>query len=247
MIINMAGGGGGLKDTNAVLIVNVPTGSNVMAEKGVLTITPTIWTKSSDPFVDCAIFNILSSQFDSVNTWTITATRGTETTSSEILITTNKEYEITLQYGVYIYDRGEISPIAGSLISGWNLGVYPIRTEFSDRYYMQGAGSDAQGSNGTTVTNNLIDVTEYNNLCIVFSTFSLSGSGTGGAGAMFGLTPYQWQPFTESSLWSGIPTPNEVISLDISSINGNYYIGFGGSGSSNVTWEFNVIKLWFEY
>lgn len=245
MIINMAGGGGGLKDTNAVLIVNVPTGSNVTAVKGVLSITPTIWTKSSDPFVDCAIFNILSSQFDSINPWIITATRGTKTVSSEILVTTNKEYELTLRYSVYIYNRGEINPITGGFISGWNDGVSPTRTEFSDRYYMRGIGSSMYGANGTTVTRNLINVTEYNTLCIVFSTFSLSGSGAGGAGAEIGLTSNSSSQF--SVMWSGTPTPNEVVSLDISSISGNYYVGFGGGGSINVTWEFDVVEFWFEY
>lgn len=243
MIINMAGGGGGLKDTNAVLIVNIPTGSNVTAEKGVLAITPTIWTKSSDSRIDCAIFNILSSQFDSINPWIITATKGTETVSLEILVTTNKEYELTLNYG-YIYDRGEINPMAGDLVSGWNAGATPTRTKLPDSYYMKGTGTGSAGANGTTVTSNLINVTEYNTLCIVFSAFSTSGSTL--SNIYFGLTSDRSSLFPDSMRWSGRPTPNEVISLDISSISGNYYIGFGGTAGVNVTWEFNVIELWLE-
>lgn len=102
LTFNMVGGGGGgkLKDTDAVLVVTVPTGSTVTATKGGTTLTPTIWVKAADQALDCAIFSIPASQFDSTTPWTITATDGTNTASKTILIVSNKEYEVKLSYHV---------------------------------------------------------------------------------------------------------------------------------------------------
>ena len=95
-MIFVVGGGGKLKGTDAVLIVTVPTGSTVTATKGGTTLTPTMWVKAADASLDCAIFSIPASQFDSTTPWTITATDGTNTASTTVLITTNKEYEVSL-------------------------------------------------------------------------------------------------------------------------------------------------------
>lgn len=105
----VGGGGGGLKNTDAVLIVTVPTGSTVTATKGGTTITPTMWVKAADQTLDCAIFSIPASQFDSTTPWTITATDGTNTASDTILITTNKEYEVVLSSVLYLYENGTFS------------------------------------------------------------------------------------------------------------------------------------------
>lgn len=101
LVFNMVSGGaagGGLKDTDAVLIVTVPTGSTVTATKGGTTLTPTMWVKAADASLDCAIFSIPASQFDSTTPWTVTATDGANTASDTVLITTNKEYETEILY-----------------------------------------------------------------------------------------------------------------------------------------------------
>lgn len=108
LVLNMVGGGGGkLKDTDAVLVVTVPTGSTVTATKGGVTLAPTMWTKAADSTLDCAIFSIPASQFDSVNPWTVTATLGTKTDSDTLLINSANEYDIFLAYGVYLFDNGD--------------------------------------------------------------------------------------------------------------------------------------------
>lgn len=102
LVLNMVGGGSGgsLKDTDAVLIVTVPTGSTVTATKGGTTLTPTMWVKAADNTLDCAIFSIPASQFDSTTPWTIMATNGTDTASDTVLITTNQQYEVEIRYHV---------------------------------------------------------------------------------------------------------------------------------------------------
>lgn len=105
-MIFVVGGGGKLKNTDAVLIVTVPTGSTVTATKGGTTLMPTMWVKAADTSLDCAIFSIPASKFDSTTPWTITATDGTNTASTTVLIATNKEYEITLAYERTLFYNG---------------------------------------------------------------------------------------------------------------------------------------------
>lgn len=102
LTLNMVGGAGGagLKDTDAVLVVTVPTGSTVTATKGGVTLTPTMWVTAAAPTLDCAIFSIKSSLFDAVNPWTVTATRGTSTASDTVIIDSNKQYDLELSYHV---------------------------------------------------------------------------------------------------------------------------------------------------
>jgi hypothetical protein len=102
------GGGGGPSASDAILTVTVPTGSTVTATKGGTTLTPTIWVQAADPTLDCALFVISPSLFDSVNPWTVAATLGTRTASTTVLITTNKEYDVKLVYTRYIVQDGVV-------------------------------------------------------------------------------------------------------------------------------------------
>lgn len=100
MIFNMVGGGGGgLKNTDAVLIVTVPTGSTVTATKNGVTLTPTIWVQNADNTLDTAIFSIKASTFDS-NAWTVTATLNGNTASDTVVVNGAYEYNIALYYRV---------------------------------------------------------------------------------------------------------------------------------------------------
>lgn len=102
----VGGGGGGLKNTDAVLIATVPTGSTVTATKSGTTLTPNIWTKAADSTLDCAIFSISASQFDGTTPWTVTASLGSNTASTTVLIVTNDEYDVALSYYLYAWKYG---------------------------------------------------------------------------------------------------------------------------------------------
>lgn len=99
LIVRRTISGGGLKDTDAVLIVTVKTGSTVTATKGGVTLTPTIWTQSADNTLDSAIFSIPSSTFDT-NAWTVTATLSGEIYSDTIIINASYEYNMEVFYTV---------------------------------------------------------------------------------------------------------------------------------------------------
>jgi hypothetical protein len=92
-------------DTNAVLTVTCPTGSTVTMTKGSVTRTPTMWVKAADAALDCALFVLMPSLFDSENAWTVTAAVNGQTASGAVTIGTNKAYELRL--GKFtLYDRG---------------------------------------------------------------------------------------------------------------------------------------------
>lgn len=125
MIFNMVGGGGGsLKDTDAVLIVTVPTGSTVTATKGGVTITPTIWVQNADNTLDMAIFSIKASTFDS-NAWTVTATLGDDSASDTIVIDSNEEYQLELSYSYWIFKSGvgQVVPLTTNKQSNGSISI----------------------------------------------------------------------------------------------------------------------------
>ena len=185
LVLNMVGGGGGkLKNTDAVLVVTVPTGSTVTATKGGVTLTPTMWVKAADNNLDCALFVISPSMFDSQNAWTVTATLGTDSASDTVMISSNKQYDILLSYGVYLFNNGDQCV---AITGGWTNGAGALSTytvvpaTISTTIEYSYSTKDEQSS---AVTNNKI--TLYNGDIIKancsftgkFSIFVLSSKGT---------------------------------------------------------------------
>ena len=230
-------GGGKLKDTDAVLVVTVPTGSTVTATKSGTTLTPTMWVKAADNTLDCAIFSVPTSQFDSTTPWTITATDGTNTASTTVLITANKEYDVTLSFMLFIYNLGDQ---CSSKTGGWGgNGTFTLATSYIDVPLASG------GAYANVYTNVKIDLTDYKTLY-----FEWDGSiklGTGGTN----LT--MWVASTKISN-AGVSIPSGAViqnvvggggssqetyvlgvrQLDVSNLSGEYYIGFhGGRGGGS--------------
>lgn len=102
LVFNMVGGGsgGGLTDGSALLSVTVPADSTVTATKSGVTLVPSLWLSGADASTEIALFVFAPAQIDASNPWTITATDGTNTASTKILISSNKEYEAKLSYHV---------------------------------------------------------------------------------------------------------------------------------------------------
>ena len=101
-------GGGGPTTSDAILTVTVPTDSTVTATKGGVTLTPTIWVQAADNTLDCALFVIGPSLFDSQNAWTVTATLGTDTALDYVTIDSNKEYSVELGFDFYFVKNGVV-------------------------------------------------------------------------------------------------------------------------------------------
>lgn len=232
LTLNMVGGGKGIKNTDAILAVTVESGSTVTATKSGITLTPTMWTQSSDSSLDCAIFSIPSSTFDST-AWTVTGTKGTFTVSKTITINTAKQYDLRIWYRLYLR-KG--SDACTSATGGWTNTGRP----YSSSYTSQGnltvttltnpdgvrlsQGSSAKG--GTYVTANAIYMTPYSSLKFTGKINSASndsatqiqiGDGTGyfsNYTARFVQGANQTKTYTDSTI------------INVSSLDGNYKVNF---------------------
>lgn len=252
LVLNMVGGGGGgsLKDTDAILTVTVPTGSTVTATKGGTTLTPTMWVQAADPTLDCALFVIAPAQFDSVNPWTVTATletdTGTDTASTTVLITTNREYDVELSYIVYIIKNG-VAPSETPIAN--NGGTLTYYTGYINLHSPASSGSWA---NVHTV--NKINVKYHEYLvcdssarghyepgCPAFGLFS--NVGTVGYKSSF----YAFKDVINAG--TNTLSGRKVQYIDISQHTESYYIGFQEAGSGGYGWQgdFNCYNLYLSH
>lgn len=156
LTINRIVGSGGVSESNAILIAHVPTGSTVTASKGGVILTPKMWVSDSTVDEDVAMFIFSPAQFDSTTPWTITATDGEFTKSASVLITENKEYEVTIIFRFYFVKDGQLVP--RSLVGRTSAVI----TQAQD--YLRFA------SNGNavalTTSKEMINLSEYSNLVL---------------------------------------------------------------------------------
>lgn len=236
VLITRRGGLNGLKSTDAVLIVSVPTGSTVTATKGGVTITPTIWVQNADNTLDSAIFIIKASTFDS-NPWTVMATLGTSTASAAVVIDSAKEYELKLSYALYLIKNG---------IEQVTFDNYNISTVTGSGFVKYEATSLSYISY-LKIGN--INVTPYSTieLDIVAAGYSWNGSQTPGMGYSSS------NPTVNNS--SGAVTPCDAViklnsstgsinanayTLDVSNVTGNKYIWVTFSAASGHTGHISI-------
>lgn len=167
---NISGGGGSsLKDTDAILNVTVPTGSTVTMTKGGVTLTPTIWTTNADNTLDCALFSVPASTFDS-NAWTVTGSLDGQGATNTIVIDSNEEYEMTLEYDFVLYDNGtEYVTITSNPTGGATTNKYST--------YIEGKTNGTSGA-VRIYPLNAIALAEYSAVKCQIDIVSYSGSPT---------------------------------------------------------------------
>lgn len=117
-----SGGGSGPSASDAILTVTAPTGSTVTATKGGVTLTPTMWVQAADATLDCALFVISPSLFDSQNPWTVTATLVQDTAVDTVTISENKQYDVFLSFNVYLVRNGVLQ--SGYSLERGSLGEF---------------------------------------------------------------------------------------------------------------------------
>lgn len=228
----VGGGGGGLKNTDAVLIVTVPTGSTVTATKGGTTITPTMWVKAADASLDCAIFSIPASQFDSATPWTITATMGTQSASGTVLITTNKEYEVTLVYELRVITTGVRDQSVGIILQ------HMAETQGNGfLLYKQSPQQDPE-----YVSFGPVDISSYSTLNW---RMSVTGLNTAYPNA-YGIGQNHGKTLVMSNSMNAISGQAvNTYTQDISSYTGEYYITAFVEASGNRP-QISIYDLWLE-
>lgn len=106
-LVNVQSGGGGPTASDAILLVTVPAGSVVTMTKGADTRVPTMWVSAADPTLETALFVVEAADFDST-AWTVTATLGVKTASGTVVINSNAQYSLILNYRKYVIKDGYI-------------------------------------------------------------------------------------------------------------------------------------------
>lgn len=223
--------GGGPSASDAILTVTVPTGSTVTATKGGTTLTPTMWVQAADNTLDCALFVIAPSMFDSQNAWTVTATLGTDTASDTVIISSNEQYNIALSYRPYIYRRGYIdTTLTGGLTNSgyiYNSQALTPATYNADNIYIS--------SNNCAGTSQAIDLTDYST--IYFTARSNNPSNLVhpwlAIASTKNLSNYAARLLNDSYV-------EKTLSLDISNLNGYYYIAALSSSGDGYGYVYEI-------
>lgn len=206
-----AGGGGGLQSTDAILRVIAPAGSTVTISKGGVSKSDLGHENAADTSLYDYYFIIHASQFDSVNPWTVTATLGSDTDSSTIIIDTADEYDVVLEYGYFLYrDGNEYTSRTG----GWSVinGSGTLTKNATDML-VKSTSTSSSTFIGMSSTFNPAVLGSYTALNLLISAYTGSGrlcvynqqSGTGTQLAFQEITS-GGQPGTFTADISGVST-----------------------------------------
>ena len=239
-VFNMVGGGsggGGPTSSDAILTVTVPTGSTVTMTKGGVTLTPTMWVQAADATLDCALFVIGSSLFDSQNAWTVTASKNGTTASETVTISSNKQYDLTIELALYFIRNG----------SEVGTNAFAKKNGSGEKFTVDGnvAYKCTSSSNTVYYTADLVDVSGFSAMTVVIPKASFKYS------LRFGLTATKQNIDTSNfninfeggveTIGTGSSTVTDIttdtpVNLDLSNVSGSYYLGFSISygGTSGI-------------
>ena len=142
----------------------------------------------------------------------------------------------------FIYNEGEFEDM---WVPGYSSGS-GVQSKESDRLYLRGGLSFSSRDERTYVTDEMIDVTNYNALKIEWHVQAMWG----GLGALIVSTNKMGNYLTyDAQLAQAIDTDGRVIgSLDISGLNGNYYIRMHAVSDlyGEAPGEIEAYKVWLE-
>lgn len=121
------GGGGGLSPNSAVIHVTAPVGSTISFAKGGVVAKVLGPDKSHVSSSDVSLaewyYSVSSSNYGS---WRVTATLDTDEAYSDIVVNSNKQYDVEITYHFYLYNKGEEFT---DLTGGWTgNGIFEKRS-----------------------------------------------------------------------------------------------------------------------
>ena len=240
-------GGGGPTAADAILTVTAPAGSTVTAVKGGVTLTPTLWTAAADATQECALFVISSAQFDSSTPWTVTITNGTDTADETVIVDSNKQYYLDIDYRIWFVKHG-------TLVADFSPSTFATLTQAS------GYTSFRANSNNyaRVTTQSQVDVTDYASLQLTlcldsedkygasFNSTYYPSIGIGTNMPSSDTNPnYNSGKYAKLNSASG-PISRNSFSVDVASSTGLKYVSFLISGWSSGTGFANIYDFYLE-
>lgn len=199
----------------AIISVTYPVGSTCTCTNGTKTL------KAPDPGGK-ALFNV-----PSTGTWTVSCTDGADTASRDVVITADRQIEsVELSYRLYLFNDRVVEGISWDEVKKdkWNYGTLTIgdtielfASSYWDANYFVTAGI------GTA-----IDLSNFSTL----KAHVVKDEGEGNAKIYVGT-----EVLSDDTVEQKIPigSSGEIISVDISSLSGRYFIALNAAGTSSGT------------
>lgn len=236
---NTGGGGGGLSPRSAVIHVTAPVGSTISFSKGVVVAKVLGPEKSHVNAENTSLadwyYSVSPSNYGE---WTVTATLGTDTASDTVTVNAANEYDVTLEYGLVLFNYGatDYAFSASRSASSYGSGGYQIVDDYLSVYaqWAQVAGSTYTDFYCTTA----VDASKYSTLEVEYksnysSIISIRSSPNGSD-----LT------YVTAAVNTGT-TPVKAV-LDISGIVSQVYFAVSISASGAIKNSINMYKITFK-
>ena len=109
-----------------------------------------LWTAAADATQECALFVIPAVQFDSSTPWTVTITNGTDTADETVIVDSNKQYYLDIDYRIWFVKHG-------TLVADFSKSAYATLTQASGYTAFRAHINDY----ARVTTQNPVDVTDY--------------------------------------------------------------------------------------
>lgn len=166
-----------------------------------------------------------------IGEWIITSTDGTYTASENINITFEGQIEIvTLEYDLILYKPGMTEGVTGL---GWQSGSYQVKlipdiTYAEDALYIQYTASNIGGRTGVAYWGP-INLTEYSSIEVELTMEGITTASYATANGLFVWTTVGsgYYPVTAIAKDQIASNDETLLTVDISSITGEHYIGMG--------------------
>ena len=217
------GGGGSIKGTDAILRVIAPAGSTVTISKGGVSKSDLGHENASDNTLYDYYFIIHQSQFDSVNPWTVTATKSGESLTKTVIINASNEYDITLVW-LSVIKNGYFVNGYSSAVNLRNDKPVTVTENYNSSGFMK---VTAPGSYSSGLGLNSTDVSRYNTLYFDgYANASLANNGNGIVGIYPSYNYNNTSDIQNSALVKATFTNTSTAqkTVDISSVSGSRYM-----------------------
>lgn len=226
------GGAVGLKATDALLRVQAPAESSVTISKGGTSKTDAGHENADDHTVYDYYFIIHQSQFDSVNPWTVTATKDADSATETIIVDAANEYDVILSYNLVIFDYGQtdytFSGVKSSSYGAISISVVNDHIAASYRY------ADTTGTGyGYFYTNETFDITPY-------STMRVYGLITSRGSVGVGTTTTSMDAYV-----AGTGSTQEYV-VDVSQLTGQHMFRLNISSGSSTAYSATIYSVILE-
>lgn len=235
-MIFMISGGGGLSTNDALLHINAPTGSTITLKKNSVTVA-TLAANQGHANIDGVTadwyYSVSSANY---GTWAVTATKSGETATENVAINSNKQYDVTIEYKLYIFKSG----------TGLNSSYTVNQTRSGSSYYIDTTsfGATSVSSGAMFYFTPKVDITKYTKLRVdqicyaqYSSTYKLYvGIGNNYSGSV------DESPTDDIARSVQYNTTRTTYDINLSNVtNGQYYVKVQGGAV-----KFSIYNLWFE-